>query len=192
MAQEFDDLIFNIRNVTLGAVASGGGKVPWGYLRSGFFDSPEAEPTSEIPEYALDPPVPPVWPVLGAGKFASDVIYGSERMNTNLRFTRGDNYIVECIAVLDGEVFNLTGYTVKLTAKKNLNDAANFLQLTSPSGGIEITSATNGTFTLTFAGSLTSGLPAYVQRLPYDIEISSGSIKNTLARGYLIIVPDVS
>lgn len=191
MAQQFDDLIFNIRNVSLGAVVSSGAKTPWGFLRATYLDSIPVTPTPAIPNYALDPPVPPVWPVLGAGKFASDVIYGSERMNTNLRFVRGNTYVVECIAVLDGDVVDLTDKVLTLTVKKNLNDSTNFLQLTSPSGGITITDAINGNFTCTFASSLTASLPSYVQRFPYDIEMSEGSTVNSLSRGYLIIIPSV-
>lgn len=193
MAQIFDDTITGIRFAVLGAVLnSSGGKVVWGVLRFGIFDSPASVTTTTIPNLAIDPAVPPVWPVLGAGVFASDVIYGSERMNTNLNMTRGDDYTFDCIAILDGAVFDLSLYTVKLSCKKNLNDAANFFQITSPSSGISITSAVNGTFTCTIASALTSSLPAYVQRFPYDIEISNGAIKHTLARGYVIIRPDVT
>jgi hypothetical protein len=192
MAQVYDDQILTIGNTVLGAFTARGGKVPWGFIRTcNWFDS---FPNPGLPatlNLTADPPIPPVWPVLGAGKFATDVIYGSERMNTNLRFVRGNTYQVDCIAILDGAVVDLTGKTLALTVKKNLNDAGNFLQLTSPSGGITITSAVDGTFTCTFAASLTSSLPAYVQRFPYDIEMTSGSIVNTLARGYLIIVPSV-
>ena len=193
MAQIFNDTIELIRNVTLGAVTNNsGGKVVWGLLRFGFFDSPVAADSADIPNLAIDPAVPPVWPVLGAGRFASDTIYGSERMNTNLNMTRGDDYEFDCLAILDGELYDLTGYTVKLSCKKNLNDAANFFQITSPSSGIVVTSATGGAFTCTIASSLTSSLPPYVQRFPYDIEISAGAIKHTLARGYVIIRPDVT
>lgn len=191
MAQEYDDLILNIGNTLISSSIARGGKVPWGFLRYSFVDTPIFTSAAAPPNLTSDPPVPPVWPVLAAGRFASDVIYGSERMNTNLRFVRGNTYTVECIAILDGEVVDLINKTLTLTVKKNLNDAANFLQLTSPSGGIEITSATDGRFTCTFAASLTSSLPAYVQRFPYDIEMTEGSVVNTLARGYLIIVPSV-
>ncbi|CAB4143025.1 hypothetical protein UFOVP434_64 [uncultured Caudovirales phage] len=197
MAQEFDDLIFNIRNVTLGTSSGsstyGGGKLPWGFLRFSLSDSPLQSNTTPIPPYAIDPPIPPVWPTLGAGRFSSDTVYGKERMNTNLRMVKGDNYVFEVVAILDGAAVNLTNYSIKLTCKKNLNDAAPFFQLTStPVNGITITDPTNGKFTCTIAGSLTSSLPYYVQRFPYDIEIELSGNKNTLSRGYLIIVPDVS
>tara|TARA_R110000868_G_scaffold4119_4_gene25004 strand:+ start:1038 stop:1616 length:579 start_codon:yes stop_codon:yes gene_type:complete len=192
MAQLYDDLIEGIRFAVLGANTHSGGKVVWGLLRFGIFDSPASAATSGIPAYAIDPAIPPVWPVTIPGRFGTDVIYGSERMNTNLNMTRGDDYSFDCIAILDGVVFDLSLYTVKLSCKKNLNDAANFLQITSPSSGISITSAVDGTFTCTIASALTSSLPPYIQRFPYDIEISYGAIKHTLARGYLIIRPDVT
>jgi hypothetical protein len=198
MAQEFDDLIFNIRNVTIGTSSGsstyGGGKIPWGFLRVSLSDSPPPVIGDEIPAYAIDPPVPPVWPSLGAGKFSSDTVYGRERMNTNLRLVKGDTYVFESVAVLDGDHVNLVNYTMKLTCKKNLNDVSPFFQLTSsPVNGISITDPANGLFECTIDGSLTENLPYYVQRFPFDIEITNGAgKKNTLARGYLIIVPDVS
>lgn len=199
MSQIYDDNIFLIRNVTLGTSSGsstyGGGKIPWGLLRYAFFDTPAgaSTSTSPIPAYAIDPPTPPVWPLLARGKFSSDTVYGKERMNTNLRMVRGDNYIFDAIAVLDGEVLDLTGKSLKLTCKKNINDVANVFQLTStPPSGIVITDAAQGEFTCTISGALTSTLPGYVQRLPFDIEVTSGSNKNTLMRGYLIVVPDVS
>lgn len=189
---DFDDLIQNIVAVKLGESRSSGGKAVYGFLRSlGFGDAFPTPPPVVVLNLTADPPVPPVWPVLAAGKFASDVIYGSERMNTNLRFVRGNTYTIKCVAVLDGAVINLINKTLTLSVKKNLNDVANFLQLTSPSGGITIDSAVDGTFTCTFAAALTSSLPAYVQRFPYDIDMIEGSVVNTLARGYLIIVPSV-
>lgn len=192
MPQEFDDLIFNIRDVPTSSTFATGGKAAYGFLRSlGFGDAFPTPPPVVVINLIADPPIPPVWPVLAAGKFASDVIYGSERMNTNLRFVRGNTYTIKCVAVLDGEVINLLNKTLTLSVKKNLNDVANFLQLTSPSGGIAIDSAVGGTFTCTFAAALTSSLPAYVQRFPYDINMIEGSVVNTLARGYLIIIPSV-
>jgi hypothetical protein len=196
MAQEFDDTIFAIRPVTLGTSSGsstyGGGKVPWGFLRVSFNDSPAANNSAIIPQLTSDPPIPPVWPVLAAGKFASDTIYGSERMNTNIRFVRGNTYVIQCQAILDGAVVDISTKTLTLTVRKNINDAAAFLTLSSPSSGITITDAANGKFTCTFESSLTSSLPGYVQRFPYDITMTSGSVKNTLTRGYLIIVPGVT
>ncbi len=192
MPQLFDDDINLITLVTINGVVHSGGKDPWGQLLLSYYDALPSPPPAPIDTTLIsDPPIPPVWPVLGAGKWASDVIYGSERMNTNLRFVRGNTYAVDCIAVLDGLVVDLTNKTLSLTVKKNLNDAANFIQLTSPSGGISITNASGGAFTCTFAANLTSGLPAYIQRFPYDIEMTEGATVNTLARGYLIIVPSV-
>lgn len=191
MPQIFDDQIFTLAP-TINTVAYQGGKIPWGQLIYGFFTSPEVT-TTPIPPYAIDPPIPPVWPVLGAGKFSSDTIYGKERMNTNIQLVRGDNYEFECIAVLDGNAVDLSFATLTLTCKKNLNDISPFFQLTStPPSGILITNAADGKFTCTIAGNLTSSLPAYVQRFPYDIQMEISGLKNTLARGYLIIVPDVS
>jgi hypothetical protein len=191
MPQVFDDLIFNI-STTINTQAYQGGKLPWGQLIYGFFATPPAS-SPPVPPYAMDPPIPPVWPSLGAGKFSSDTIYGKERMNTNIQLVRGDNYIFDCIAVLDGNAVDLSLANLTLTCKKNLNDTVPFFQLTSsPPSGILITNAPEGKFTCTIAGNLTASLPAYIQRFPYDIELTKSGNKNTLARGYLIIVPDVS
>ena len=113
-------------------------------------------------------------------------------MNTNIRLVRGDTYAFSSVAILDGEVFNLTNYTVTLTCKRDLNDNSPFFQLTSPLSGIEVTDATAGEFTVTIPSSATTSLERYVYRLPYDIKITNGSINHTLTRGYLIVVPGVT
>lgn len=191
MPQIFDDVIFTLAP-TINGDAYQGGKLPWGQLIYSFLTAP-VDPVDPIPPFAIDPPIPPVWPVLGSGKFSSDTIYGRERMNTNIQIVRGDNYPFDCIAIQDGAAVDLSFAALKMTCKKNLNDSVPFFQLTSsPPSGINVTNALEGKFTCTVAGNLTSGLPAYVQRFPYDIEMEIGGNKNTLARGYLIIVPDVS
>jgi hypothetical protein len=192
MPQLFDDSIFDIRPITIGSATYGGGKTPWGFLRVIYNDTPINPPDNTVPEYAIDPPLPPVWPYLGAGKFSSDTIYGREKMNTNLTIVRGDTRVFENVAILDGDPFDLSGYTLYMSVKKNLNDAANFFQLSSPASGIVITDALNGEFTVTIPGANTSGLPAYIQRLPYDLAAVNGSVKYTLFRGYLIVIPSLT
>lgn len=194
MAQIFDDNIFDIRSAVMGSGVFGGGKVAWGQFVYTFTDAVQTEvSTSSIPAYAIDPPVPPVWPILGAGRFASDTIYGKERMNTNLRMIMGDKYQFDVVTVVDGELFDLTGYNITMTCRKNRNDVSQFFQLTSnPANGIVITNAANGEFTVTIAASLTSSLPKYIMRFPYDIQISSGSNIYTISTGTLIISPDVT
>lgn len=135
-----------------------------------------------------DPPFPPVWPRL----FSTDVLYGRDHLNLQLTMVRGDTYSFNIAITQDGDPFNLTGYTLTMTAKWNVRDTGNVFQLTSPASGIIITDAVNGLATVTVSPSNTSSLPPHVVDLRYDIQASSGSTIYTPIRGILRVLPDVT
>lgn len=115
--------------------------------------------------------------------------------NVNLEMVRGDTRVWSMtIKTRDGNPFDLTGYTVKMTAKRAVTDAdgSAVFQKTSPAGGITINSPTAGTITVTLSPSDTSGLPAYTIRLVYDLQVTNGTDTRTALLGYLLIKPDVT
>lgn len=147
--------------------------------------------TSDLPPDA-DPPFPPVYPYL----FATDDIYGRDHLSLNLKMVRRDTYKFAATIVLDGEPVDLTGGTVRMTAKWSVSDADDdaVFQLSStiPSE-IEVTSAVDGEILVTIASALTDSLPYRKVELPYDIQFVdvSGNVY-TVLYGTLTIVPDVT
>ncbi len=114
-----------------------------------------------------------------------------------LEIMRGDTYAVPLVVRDEyGNVLNLTGASLKLTAKKALSDAdatAVFQLTTLPSGGIVITDAAIGLVTPTFQPANTSGLSAGTWVLRWDLQVTKadGSIF-TAYYGPLTVVPDVT
>lgn len=138
-----------------------------------------------------DPPYPPVYPYL----FATDTIYGREHVSLNLKMVRGDTYQFDATIMLDGVPVDLTGGTVRMTAKWAVSQADNaaVFQLSSATSGITITDAVNGEISVTITPSNTSSLPAKKVELPYDIQfVDSTSNVFTVLYGTLTIVPDVT
>lgn len=184
---------------TLGAVTVRGFSLPVAAIKLGqwvsSFQGDEcltgtvaAPPT---PVTNVDPPYPPVYPYL----FATDTIYGREHVSLNLKMVRGDTYQFNATIILDGVPVDLTGGTVRMTAKwavANADNAAVF-QLSSATTGITVTDAVNGKISVTIASDKTSSLPAKKVELPYDIQfVDSTSKVFTVLYGTLTIVPDVT
>jgi len=145
---------------------------------------------STLPRDA-DPPFPPVFPYL----FSTDVIYGRDHLNVNLTMVRLDDFEFDIVATLNGSPINLTGCTLKMTAKWRPEDADNqaVFQIYSPSNGISITDATNGTAHVLIASTLTSALPLHTVYLPFDIQLFDSTSKiRTLTLGTLKVVPDIT
>ncbi len=116
-------------------------------------------------------------------------------MSQNLIVKRGDTSIFGLTVTQSGAAYNLTGATIRMTAKWNLADAdgsAVFFR-TSPSTGISITSAAGGLATITLSAANTSSLPATPVNLFYDVQVTDGSSNPfTVQDGILTVLPDVS
>lgn len=139
----------------------------------------------------VDPPFPPVYPYL----FSTDTIYGRDHLSLNLKMVRGDTYSFDARILLNGQPLDLTGGTVRMTAKWKVSDADNsaVFQLSSPASGITITDAVNGEITVTVAKTLTESLPAKTVELAYDIQwVDASTQVFTVLLGTLVIVPDVT
>jgi hypothetical protein len=114
---------------------------------------------------------------------------------TNLIMTRGDTYTFTLAVTQAGVAFNLTGCTLRMTAKYNVTDldSAAVFSLTSPSTGIAITNAAAGLATVSIPPSGTSTLPGAQIPLFYDIQVTdSSSDVYTVASGTLYVQPDIS
>lgn len=150
---------------------------------------PEAAATT-LPADVTDPPFPPVWPYF----FSTDLLYGRDIESNKIQMVRGDDFVMNLAVILDGEPVDLTGCTLKMTAKYDPKDSDvnAVFQLTNGSG-ITITSATSGLATITIAANKTSTLPASKTILYVDIQLTQAdtSVK-TIYYGKLIIVPDVT
>lgn len=116
------------------------------------------------------------------------------RLSVNLTVKRGDTSSFSLAVTQSGAVYNLTGASIRFTAKWNYTDADGSAVFTRTIGsGITIVSAPNGTATITFSAANTSSLPAYPVSLYYDVQVTDGSSNIfTVVDGILNVNPDVS
>jgi hypothetical protein len=151
---------------------------------------PPYPPDPEIPPDA-DPPFPPTYPY----PFITYDIYGRENLALNLKMVRGDTFKFNAQIILNGAPVDLTGGTIRMTAKWSTSDEDinAVFQLSSPASGIVVTSAPTGEIAVTIASALTSPLPPKKVELPYDIQfVNSIGEVFTVLYGTLVIVSDVT
>lgn len=148
-------------------------------------------PIDPIPA-AADPPFPPVWPYM----FSSTEIYARDNVGVILNFVRGDQFSMDLTAIKDSDdnALDLTGATLTMTAKFNVADAnadALFV-LTTGGGGIVITSAAAGEFTITIPPSATLDCPLLKTIIFFDVQYQLGSVIYTILRGQMVVLPDIT
>jgi hypothetical protein len=112
----------------------------------------------------------------------------------NLSIYRGQTAIFSCTAKKNGTVIDLTGGTLRMTAKYQYRDADNAAVFALSTGsGISVISAPAGTFTITISPTNTSSLPFHTVPLVYDIRLTeSGGAVDVLAYGTLTVSPNVT
>lgn len=137
-------------------------------------------------------PDPPIYPK----PFSSDLIYSREHFSAALKMIRGDTYSRQFVVIQDGQFYNLTGATVRMTFKWSLGDSdGNAVKILTSAvgGGIVINDAKGGVFTFTLNPSDTSGMPPKRVDLYYDAQVTDnlGNVY-TVAYGKLAILPDSS
>lgn len=118
-------------------------------------------------------------------------------LNLNLTMVRADTYSFDIAVVLNGVPINLTGGTLRMTAKWRVTDpdADEVFSVSTPSSGIVFVDAIVGTATVTIASDLTDveEIPYHKIDLPYDIRYTdSGGNIFTVMRGLLTILPNTS
>jgi len=106
----------------------------------------------------------------------------------NFSFIRGDTFRLIVNVKNNGVVFNLTDYTPILTAMLDEMGTTNDIQLYG--ADVDITKASEGTFTFTFSPTDTESLTA--GSYYYDIQITSISNTYTIIKSTLELIQDVT
>jgi len=88
-----------------------------------------------------------------------------------------------------GDAIDLSGYTARMQLRKNIEDAAPLIELTTENGRIAITGST-GTIVLTISAADTASLNP-VEGV-YDLELVSGSTIEKLIAGTFTIKREVT
>jgi hypothetical protein len=94
----------------------------------------------------------------------------------------------------NGVAFNLTGASIRMTAKWQYSDPdASAVFALTVGAGITVTNAAGGLATVTIAANKTASLPANLVPLVYDIQVTDASSNVwTVADGTLYVQPNVS
>ncbi len=109
-----------------------------------------------------------------------------------LEMDRGDTLDINFTFTKAGVAYSLTGAAIKLTAKRNTNDAdsAAVFQLAIGSG-ITVMNAAGGLATARVSPSHTSGIVGESVKLYFDVQIiDSLSAVYTAAKGTLVVLAD--
>lgn len=95
----------------------------------------------------------------------------------DLAMYRGDDRTFAMTATLNGAPLNITGATIKFTARRDPGSAAVISKQTG--SGITITDGPNGAFSVTIAAADTSGFTVD-EGLIWDVEITIGGARRTV------------
>ena len=99
-----------------------------------------------------------------------------------LRIIQGDTWVMEFYAVdADGDAVSLAGNTATMQLRYDPEDADEFLELTSPSGGLVVDGAAGkvtATITAAQSAAFTPG------KFYYGLRATNGGVRNTFWRGY--------
>lgn len=95
----------------------------------------------------------------------------------NLQMTRNNDYSASFQVLQNGTAVNLTGGTLRMTAKWKYSDldASAVFQISSPSSGITVTDAANGKANFTIARAKTTSLPSHQVNLYYDLQLTDSN-----------------
>ena len=120
---------------------------------------------------------------------------GTLAAEKNFIIDAGASWQQKCVWKKNGVVVPLTGYTARLSLKRNYNDTNPVLTLTSPSGGITL-DVTNGCFYLALTNAQSTalqdptGVPASYY---YDLLMTDGSgFVSKPVRGTFTVMPGVT
>ncbi len=111
-----------------------------------------------------------------------------------LELIRGDTASYAGVATLNGGAYNLTGASLRFTAKRSTTDADSAAVLSKTIGaGIVVTDAAAGKYRIDFAPGDTSGMIEPIAPLVFDVQLRTAAAEvYTLLTGYIWVVPDVS
>lgn len=115
--------------------------------------------------------------------------------NIRLRMTRGDDRDFDLTLTEDGAAMNLTGATVRFTAKRSVLEADSSAVIAKDSGGNGIVIDANpllGTAVLTISAADTADLTDRVTTLVWDVQVTRAGLTVTPLAGFLEITADVT
>lgn len=115
-------------------------------------------------------------------------------MSTNLKMFRGRTFAFNLAVTQAGAEYDLTGATLRMTAKYSYDDAdgSAVFTVSSPASGIVITNTSGGLATVTLTPAKTTSLPTNEVSLFYDIQLTNSSGVYSIADGILTVLPNVS
>lgn len=109
-----------------------------------------------------------------------------------LEMFRGDAAGWRFPVTLDGAAVDVTGASVRFTAKRLPTDADGSAVITRTVGsGVTLTDPTNGVITVVLDPDDTDALEVPVTLL-WDLQVTSGGLPRTVAHGTLAIAADIS
>lgn len=112
----------------------------------------------------------------------------------NLEAVRGDTNVYTGTATADGVAIDITGSTMRFTAKNDPSDAdgSALISETTTGGGITLVTPASGVYRITLAPGDTTGLTVS-SVLHYDVQLTTaGGAVYTLCKGHFTIVGDIS
>ena len=114
--------------------------------------------------------------------------------NLNLYFSRGDSRTVPALAQdYQQNIINLTGATVTCDARRDPRDTTPVFTKTIANGGITVTNAAAGLFTINILPADTASLADYSQSLYYDCKVTtSGGATTTVLGGKIYLSANIS
>jgi len=107
---------------------------------------------------------------------------------TTLQFYRGDTEVYTLIVSMDSAIFNLTGYSIKVQARKTPDDAVKLIDQTIASNDVGC-DFPNGKIVWTCPNNITATLPS---KCVFDIQATKDGIVTTLVSGNIETVNDVT
>ena len=87
---------------------------------------------------------------------------------------------------------DITGATIKLAAKKALEDTTLIIDVSTTGGGITLTAPTQGRGHVVIPAAQTTALDNVSQDLPFDLQVAVGGRIWTVARGRIEVLAQVA
>lgn len=116
------------------------------------------------------------------------MIYIDRSETTNWEAVQGSTFHKEYVVKQFGVPVNITGWTAKLGGKRNVNQSALDIDLSTTGGTIVITGAT-GTVTITATPTLTRAWP--VGEIRFQLEFIEGAVVQTYLRGIINVIKEI-
>lgn len=113
---------------------------------------------------------------------------------TNLESVAGDTFFFHMYVFNQGVQVDITGATVKFTAKRHATDldAAAVVQLSTGGNGITLSDPVNGVIDVIVPPEATAALGSDAIRLLWDAQLTKGGATYTFASGQWLVRPAIT